>query len=184
MLVGAAGAFGVSFGMAAGGAIVGSAAARIAGAAVGGLLAGGVATLLGLDVFNLLFGRAPVGMTGGLEGGVLGAALAAGAQLAGGLDRPPRWRPVAGAAVGGMIAGIAIPLAGGNLMGGSLALLARSFVDSRLNLDPLGRFFGEVRFGELTEIALGGIEGLLFGAGVAGAIVLVRSWGAGAVEQP
>ena len=177
VLVGAAGAFGVSFGMAAGGALVGSGAARIAGAAVGGLLAGGVATLLGLDVFNLLFGRAPVGMTGGLEGAVLGAALAAGAQLAGGLDRTPVWRPVAGAAAGGMAAGIAIPLAGGNLMGGSLALLARLFATSRLNLDPLGRFFGEGRFGELTEIALGGIEGLLFGAGVVGAIVLVRTWG-------
>ncbi|MDP1570056.1 MAG: molybdate ABC transporter substrate-binding protein [Vicinamibacterales bacterium] len=174
VVVGAAGAFGVSFGMAAGGALTGSGVARIAGGGLGGLLAGGVATLLGLDVFNLLFGRAPVGMTGGLEGAVLGAALAAGAQLGGGLDRVPAWRPVAGAAAGGMAAGLAIPLAGGNLMGGSLALLARSFAGSRLNLDPLGRFFGEVHFGALTQIGLAGIEGLLFGGGVVGAIVLAR----------
>ena len=149
----------------------------IAGAALGGLLVGGGTKLLGVDAFNLLFGRAPAGITGGLEGAVLGAALALGARLGGGPEATPRWRPVVGAGAAGAVAGALIPAAGGHLMGGSLVLLARSFAGSRLQLDALGRFFGEVHFGRTTQVVLGSIEGLLFGSCVAGALVLAhRVW--------
>ena len=149
----------------------------IAGAALGGLLVGGGTKLLGVDAFNLLFGRAPAGITGGLEGAVLGAALALGARLGGGLDASPRWRPVVGAGAAGAVAGALIPAAGGHLMGGSLELLARSFAGSRLQLDALGRFFGEVHFGRTTQVVLGSIEGLLFGSCVVGALILAhRVW--------
>lgn len=176
--VGAVGGFGVGFGMAA------AALARrprpwwsIAGAALGGVLVGGLAKLLGVDAFTLLFGRAPAGITGGMEGAVLGAALALGTQLGGGLDPPRRWRPVVGAGLAGLGAGVLIPLAGGRLMGGSLELLAHSFASSRLDLGTLGRFFGEVHFGATTQIVSSGIEGFLFGSGVVGAIVLAqRMW--------
>jgi DNA-binding winged helix-turn-helix (wHTH) protein len=171
--VGAVGGFGVSAGLA-----VASLARRthplwtVAGAALGGLLVGGLAKLLGIDAFTLLFGRAPAGITGGLEGAALGAALALGAHLGGGLGAPAPWRPVVGAAGAGAAVGLLIPAAGGALMGGSLELLARSFSGTQLQLDALGRFFGEVHFGETTRMVLGGVEGLLFGGCVVGAIVL------------
>jgi hypothetical protein len=59
-------------------------------------------------------------------------------------------------------------------MGGSLELLAHSFDGSRLQLDALGQFFGEVQFGHTTQVILGSIEGLLFGSCVAGALVMAR----------
>jgi hypothetical protein len=39
-------------------------------------------------------------------------------------------------------------------------------------MEPLASFFGEGHFGETTQIILGGLEGLLFGAGVASGIEL------------
>ena len=175
VLVGFVGGLGVSLGMAAVGWVTNrSLRWSIAGAALGGLLVGGGTKLLGVDAFNLLFGRAPVGITGSLEGAALGVALALGARLGDGPGAVPLWRPVAGAGVAGAVAGALIPVAGGHLMGGSLELLARSFGGSRLQLDALGRFFGEVHFGHTTQMVLGSIEGLLFGSCVAGALVVAR----------
>lgn len=180
VLVGLVGGLGVSFGMAAT-SLARRRAPRwsVLGAAMGGLLVGGLAKLLGVDAFSLFFGRAPVGITGGLEGAALGATLALGARLgelrrAGSAGSAARWRTVAGGGLGGALAGALIPLAGGHLMGGSLALLAQSFAESRLHLDALGHIFGEVHFGFATQVILGGTEGLLFGSCVAGMIVLAR----------
>lgn len=173
VLVGFIGGAGVSFGMATMSWIVSrSLRWSIVGAALGGMLVGGGAKLLGVDAFNLLFGRAPAGITGGIEGGVLGAAVATGAWL--GRNGIPSWRPIAFAAAAGAIAGAVIPLAGGNLMGGSLELLGRSFDGSRLQLDALGQLFGEVHFGTTTHAVLGGIEGMLFGGCVIGAMALAK----------
>jgi DNA-binding winged helix-turn-helix (wHTH) protein len=184
VLVGLTGGFGVSFGLAGAGVAARFVPAmrtvlRVAGAALGGLFVGALAKLLGIDAFNLLFGRAPAGITGGPEGAVLGASVALGAHLGHHLgDRvggdATRWHAVAGAGLAGAAAGALIPLAGGRLMGGSLDLLAESFAASRLQLDRFGPFFGELHFGPATEVALGGVEGLLFGGCVAGALVL---WG-------
>ncbi|HSP83281.1 MAG TPA: transcriptional regulator [Gillisia sp.] len=175
VLVGFVGGAGVSVGMAAMGWITRRPLRwSVAGAALGGLLVGGGTKLVGVDAFHLLFGRAPAGITGGLEGAALGAALALGARLGGGSEAASPWRPVVGAGVAGAVAGALIPVAGGNLMGGSLVLLAHSFDGSRLHLDALGRFFGEVHFGHTTQVVLGGVEGLLFGSCVAGALVVAR----------
>ena len=185
VLVGLVGGAGVSGGMIAADWMRGrSSGWSIAGAALGGLLVGGGTKLVGVDAFNLLFGRAPGGITGGLEGAALGAALALGARLGGGPEATPRWRPVVGAGLAGAAAGALIPTAGGHLMGGSLEVLARSFGDSRLQLDALGRFFGEVHFGHTTQVILGGIEGLLFAGCVAGALVLARHvWPPGPLRE-
>jgi DNA-binding winged helix-turn-helix (wHTH) protein len=175
VLVGAVGGLGVGFGMAAAGLIDPRRTEwRILGAALGGMLVGGVARLLGVDAFNLLLGRAPDGITGGVEGFVLGTAVAVGMHLGGTISRANNWSVVSGAGVLGGVAGVLIPLTGGHLMGGSLDLLARSFAESRLHLDDLGQFFGELHFGPTTQAVLGGIEGLLFGSCLAGAVVLVR----------
>lgn len=147
---------------------------QIVGAALGGMLVGGMAKLLGVDAFTLLIGRAPAGITGGPEGAILGAAVAMGAQLGGGLTGVTRWPPIVGAGLTSAAAGVVIPLAGGHLMGGSLNLLARSFTGSRLQIDALGRFVGEVHFDRTAEVVLGGFEGLLFGSCVIGFIILAR----------
>lgn len=175
-LVGLLGGAGVSFGIAA----AGFASQRawlwsIVGGAGGGLVTGAVVKLLGLDAFELLFGGSPDAITGAPEGALLGAAVGFGAWLAGG----GAWgwsmrRGVAVAGVAGAAAGVLIALLGGRLMSGSLSLLALHFPQSRLDLDPVGRLFGEQGYGPVTSIVASGLEGALFTLCVAGAIQLAR----------
>lgn len=174
VVAGLAGGFGVAFGIAAGRQAGGHPAWTVVGAACSGFLVGGSLKLLGSDAFNLLFGNAPGGITGAVEGGVMGIAVAGGSVLAGTLDAAVRWRPVAGAAIAGGLAGALLTWAGGRLMAGSLERLTGTFAGSRLDLAPLGRLFGEAHFGLTTQVALGAVEGSLFGACVAAAIVLAR----------
>jgi len=90
----------------------------------------------------------------------------------------PHWslrRSAAAAGAAGAIGGLLISLAGGRLMGGSLALLAQHFPDSRLRLDDLGQLLGEQGFGPLTRAVTSVLEGMLFAACVVGAMVFVRS---------
>jgi DNA-binding winged helix-turn-helix (wHTH) protein len=167
-----AGGAGVSAGIAAAALLPG---ARwrwsVAGGALGGMLVGAAAKLLGLDAFNLLLGRSPGDITGAPEGLVLGAAVGFGLWYGARHGASPWTRRSAGAAaLAGAVAGIAIPLLGGRLMGGSLELLARSFPDSRLRLDAFGALFGETGFGPLAHAATGALEGALFGACIVGAM--------------
>ncbi len=90
---------------------------------------------------------------------------------------PFRFLPPGG--LTGAAAGLLIPLLGGRLMGGSLDLLARQFQDSRLSLDQIGAVFGETGFGPVSQVATGGIEGLLFGGGVVAAMARARKAMAG-----
>lgn len=182
VLVGLTGGFGVSVGLAGAGVTARfvpklRVGLRVAGAAFGGLFVGALAKLLGVDAFNLLVGRAPAGITGGPEGAVLGAAIALGAHLGNRFGArfsdAMHWHAPVGAGVAGAVAGALIPLAGGRLMGGSLDLLTKSFAASRLQLDRFGPLFGELHFGRATEIAFAGVEGLLFGSCVVGALVLM-----------
>lgn len=144
----------------------------IAGGALGGLVVGGAVKLLGLDAFNLLFGRAPDGITGAAEGALLGGAAGLGVWLAG---RTASFRRgIALAALAGAAGGLAIALLGGRLMGGSLALLADAFPGSRLSLDALGTLFGESGFGPVASAVTATLEGALFAACIAGAMRLAR----------
>ncbi|HXG64322.1 MAG TPA: hypothetical protein VNO70_04385, partial [Blastocatellia bacterium] len=139
----------------------------------GGALVGGSSNLLGVDTLKALFGQNPVGLTGAFEGAMIGAGVSLGAILTGRLQASARpWQKVMGASLGAMSAGILLTVIGGNLFSGSLEIVARSFADSQIRLDPLAPFFGEVRFGQTTQIMMGAIEGLLFGAGTAAGIEL------------
>lgn len=147
----------------------------IVGGAGGGLLVGAFGRLIGLDAFNLLFGQSPGEITGAAEGALIGGALGLGAWVAICFPGVPRLTP--GFAAGGMAgaaAGLVVPLLGGKLMGGSLDLLARRFPESRLSLDQIGAMFGEAGFGPISQVVTGGIEGLLFGGCVVGAMMLAR----------
>ena len=175
-LVALIGAAGVAFGIAA----AGLAPRRrwhwsVVGGAIGGLLVGAMTKMLGLDALNLLFGLAPGDITGAPEGALLGGAVGLGAWLA--IDRPGSRslrRGAAIAALAGGGGGILIHLLGGRLMGGSLDLVARGIPGSRLRLDPIGALFGESGFGPVSQIVTGGLEGMLFGGCVVGAMILAQ----------
>jgi len=141
------------------------------GGALGGLIVGAFAKLLGIDAFNLLLGQSPGDITGAPEGALLGGAIGLGAWIG---QRGAFGRGVAAAGVAGGVAGLLIPALGGRMMGGSLDLLAQSFPDSRFRLDQLGGPLGEPGFGPITQIVTGGLEGLVFGACVVGAMTIAR----------
>lgn len=171
-LIALMGALALTLGMAA--------AARIAhrdwtfsipGAALGGFIIGEAFHYVASSSFSLFIGRAHGDFTGGLEGALLGAAIALGARAAGGLEG--RWpRPVIGGAAGGALAGAAISLLGGKLMAASLAALARSFHGSTLELGLFGRFAGPDGIGPLLQAAVAAGEGMVFGAGLTAGILL------------
>lgn len=172
ILVALIGGAGVSFGIAI-------AAARderwwlsVLGGGAGGLLVGAVVKLLGLDAFTLLLGRSPGDITGAVEGVLLGGAVGLASWLA---SRASSLRKgVLTAGIIGFIAGIGIILLGGQLMAGSLDLLATQFPDSRLRLDEIGGLFGERGLGPISRLITGGLEGGLFAACVVAAIGLGR----------
>jgi DNA-binding winged helix-turn-helix (wHTH) protein len=142
----------------------------ILGGGAGGLVVGAFGKLLGLDAFNLLFGQTPGEITGAAEGAVLGGAVGFGVWLgmrfAGSLARS-----IAPAALAGAAAGMLIPMLGGRMLGGSLDLLARRFPNSRLEVDRIGALFGESGFGPISQSVTGAVEGALFAACVAGAMI-------------
>lgn len=178
------GGAGVAFGIAAAELTPGRPWWRgIFGGAVGGLTVGTAVKLVGLDAFALLFGRAPVDITGGGEGAMLGGAVGLAAFLAGRVPGP-LWRRLAAAGATGGAAGLAITLLGGRLMGGSLDLLASSFPDSRLRLGRIGDLLGEPGFGSLAQALTGAAEGALFAGCIVGAMRMAGRAAAGPVTRP
>lgn len=175
-VVGLVGGAGVAFGIAAAAFAPGRLGQwSILGGALGGLIVGSLVKLIGVDAFNLLIGEAPGGITGGPEGALLGGAVGLGVWLANRSRAAPRLRlNMAAAALAAGAAGVVIHLLGGRLMAGSLDLLAQQFPNSRLRFDQIGALFGEPGFGPISQAVTGGLEGALFGACVAGAIVLAR----------
>jgi DNA-binding winged helix-turn-helix (wHTH) protein len=186
MLMATIGAAGVAFGIAAARVwLARTSAATIAGGAFGGLVVGALVKLLGIDAFDLLFGRSPGNITGGAEGVALGGAVGLACWLALWRRKGISWRrAMALAASIGGIGGMAIALLGGRMMGSSLALLAENFPGSRLDFGQLGRFFGESDFGLVSRTVTGGLEGALFAACIVGAMLFVdRRPGAAKIRQ-
>jgi len=178
-LVAALGAGGVACGIAAAGFGAGrQGSSIIAGGAAGGLIVGAIVKLLGLDAFELLVGRSPGDITGAGEGALLGAAVGLAARWGLRSSRPAlSAQRLAAPALAGGLAGLVVPLLGGEMMGGSLALLAQHFPQSRLRLDALGRLFGENGFGPITQMATGALEGALFATCIVGAMLLALKRG-------
>lgn len=177
VLVGFAGGAGIGAGWVAGWSMSertgqGRAMWLVIGSMLGGLVTGGAAKMLGLDAFNLLFGRAPADMTGSMEGAALGLAVASGMLLGERFLHGPRIsQRMAGSLGAGIVTGLAgltISLLGGHLMGGSLKSLASSFSESRLLRDSFAPLFGQLETGLWAEVALAGMEGLIFGACLVG----------------
>ncbi|MDZ7292728.1 MAG: winged helix-turn-helix domain-containing protein [candidate division KSB1 bacterium] len=166
LFISALGGFGVSFGMVAAAHLTYRHGRwwSVIGGAVGGAVIAWSAHLVGVDTLQALFGCRPTEITGAFEGGVIGVGVSLGAVLTGRLLNGGRpWQRILGAAGGGFCAGILLTAIGGNLFSASLELIARSFANSQIRLEPLATFFGEVHFGRTSQIALGAMEGLLFG---------------------
>ncbi|MEE2708300.1 MAG: winged helix-turn-helix domain-containing protein [Gemmatimonadota bacterium] len=172
MFVGAFGGAAVSFGMIAADEIAyrHSRWWRVAGGALGGAFIGACVHLFSTDALNMIFGRNLTGLAGGLEGGLIGAGVVMGPVL---VNRffpdNSSWHHILhilGGALGGMCAGAVLSLIGGTLVCSSLEIVRQSFADSQIRLEPLFLFFGEGHFGMTTKIALGALEGFLFGGGV------------------
>jgi DNA-binding winged helix-turn-helix (wHTH) protein len=172
LVVGVLGGAGVSFGVAASELIGRDARWRVLGGAVGGLVVGAAVNLLGVDAFALLFGHAPGGITGGLEGAALGGAVGLGAWLSGRSRSVGQGVAVAG--LSGAAAGVLISLAGGRLLAGSLDVVARAFPGSRLQFERIGGLFGESGFGPISRTLTSALEGFLFVGFVVLAMALAR----------
>lgn len=173
--ISALGGLGISAGM----ATVAAAGARhsrwwgVPGGMVGGALVGGVGRWGARTFLLTLFGEAPVQVTGAGEGALIGLAVSAGALLA---DRMPFARhprlAVLGAALVTALLFLLMALAGARLFIGSLAAFTSTFADSFVQLDALAYWFGQPRFGPTTQWMLSALEGLVFGGGVVGGLVL------------
>lgn len=176
VLIALIGAAGVSFGMAAAGLFKsGYGAFTIMGGAAGGFVVGGIVKLLGLDAFNLLLGQSPAHITGALEGAILGGAVGLGLYLASMTSSSQSLsRRMLPAAAVGAVAGAVIPASGRQLLGGSMNALAEVLPQSQLRLDQIGALFGEDGFGRISQIATGGLEGMLFAGCMTGAILLAE----------
>ncbi len=160
-------AMGVALGIAWIGGPAAQAWRMVLGGALGGFLTGGMANIFGRDAFRLLFGDAPPVMTGALEGLALGLACGVGVAL---LDLRGRRAGVLVAAAMGGVSGMLVVLAGGAMLGGSLAALAGTFPASQIALP----FAGESDRSPLAML-FGAIEGAIFVGGVVlGAIGLAR----------
>jgi hypothetical protein len=170
--LGLIGAAGVSAGMMIAERVAGSAgaAARIVGGGLGGLAVGIAGKLVLLDGLRLLVGDAPAGITGGLEGLVLG--LAIGAGLWGAEQQRSLTRGAALAALAGLAAGLLLALLGRPLMAASLALLTATFPGAHLSVDAFGAVAGEGRFGPVSRALTACLEGALFAGAVVTAIRL------------
>lgn len=179
---GAFGGAGVSFGMVALRRVSGrySRWLGVLGGALGGGLVGAAFNLYSSDTLQTLFGRQPAGLTGGLEGAVIGAGVALGPVVTHYLARRPgQWRSllyIVFGALGGMVASILLTVMGGSMFTASLETMRQSFDASQIRLETIATIFGEGEFGRTTQVALGALEGLLFGGGVmAGIEIFTRS---------
>ena len=170
------GGAGVSFGMVALRRVSGiySRWLGVLGGALGGGLVGAAFNLFSSDTLETLFGRHPTGLTGGLEGALIGTGVALGPVAAYYLaGRPGQWRSflnIVFGALGGMIASIVLTVMGGSMFTASLETLRQSFDASQIRLETIATIFGEGEFGRTTQVALGALEGLLFGGGVSAGI--------------
>ncbi|QIG80643.1 winged helix-turn-helix domain-containing protein [Stakelama tenebrarum] len=141
--------------------------------AAGGVIVGGFVKLLAMDGFALLLGHAPARMTGAPEGALLGGAVGLGYWLAARRGFSVR-RSAGAAAVFGACAGLLVNLLGGQLMAGSLDLLAQAMPGSRLQLDALGTPFGEAGFGPVSHAVTTAAEGALLAASMVAAMRITR----------
>ena len=175
--VGGVGACGIGAGLAAVEALARSARtlALLLAGAVAGAATGAIAHAAGWALLNAVFGRGLADVGGWAEGLSIGASAGAGYALAtrglrgGGLATPRDAARIRAALIAGAccaVGGLAVALAGGRLVGGSLDVVAAGFDGSQVGLGPIARWLGEQEFRPVTRAAVSAFEGLMFGTGL------------------
>jgi DNA-binding winged helix-turn-helix (wHTH) protein len=177
-LAGAFGAAGVGAGLAA--AEVLARAHRRLGIAVCGALSGMTAAFLASlalrAVFGSVVGRPPAAVGGPVEGLVIG--LAAGLGYAWGTPTPrgggmatphgaARFRAALVTALCCGLGGALLGASGASTVSVTLDNIAETYAGSQVGLGPLARLMGEQDPRPLTRSLVSGLEGLLFGFGLA-----------------
>jgi DNA-binding winged helix-turn-helix (wHTH) protein len=148
--------------------------AIVAGGAIGGFLIGAAVQVVAAWTLFDLFGLT-VRVGGALEGWCLGAAVGAGyaattRRREGGIARPigtARWRVAAVVAACGAATAMALSALGSPMVGGVIHAVAEASAGSHVQFTPLGAWLGEPAFGPLTQRLVAGLEGGLFGFGLA-----------------
>jgi DNA-binding winged helix-turn-helix (wHTH) protein len=176
-LMGGLGAAGVGSGLAAAEALVRSwrTPALVALGAAGGGLVGAAARRFADAVVEALFAVPALDLAGGVEGAVIGAAAGLGyglstARANGGLAAPRGASRVWVSLATGLAcaAAAAVLCAGGLRLGAaSLQSVVRGFPHSQVHFEAFASLLGETAVGPRTRVALGAMEGLLFGVGLA-----------------
>ena len=177
-LAGALGAAGVGAGLASAEVLARSARATgltICGA-IGGALSGTIAHIVTRAVLAGVFGRDVPEIGGWFEGLVIGAAAGFGYARStallpgGGLAAPRGAARTRAALLTGAVCGIAaigLSLAGRNLVGSTLDVMAAAFEGSDVGLAPLARLLGEEDLRPVTRTLISAAEATLFGIGLA-----------------
>lgn len=148
--------------------------ALIAGAALGGAVTGLTVQSVATWTLAALVG-VRIGVGGGVEGLLIGAAAGAGYAIAtrsvhDGMAAPRGWRRVGAAALTATMCGLAgfvLSLADRPLVGGTIHQIARAADGSSATLSPLGRLVGEPDFGPVSQAIIAVGESALFGFGLA-----------------
>lgn len=168
LLVGLLGGLGVGAGIAVGRQLPGARLFPLmAGGALGGLVIGSLGRLVGVDAFTLLIGSRPLAITGGSEGLIIGALAGAAAWSAFYRDNLSPARCVAIGAALGAGAGLLVTLGGGQMMAGSLAVLATTHPQA-----PLGSLLAGLS--SWAHLISGAVEGATFVAALTLAFSVVR----------
>ena len=149
-------------------------AAIVCGATLGGGLIGAIAQWLSRWSLEAIVGL-HVGVGGGLEGLIIGAAAGLGfavatPRAAGGLAAPrgrSRLNVTLVTAIACGAGGLILTLVGRPLVGGTIHTIAQASRSSEALLTPLGRLVGEPDFGPISRMVIGTGEAALFGAGLA-----------------
>jgi DNA-binding winged helix-turn-helix (wHTH) protein len=169
LLIGLLGGLGIAAGVAMAQQLLGRRLpATMLGGAAGGALMGAVVRLVGLDAFTMIIGSRPVAITGGSEGLVIGAL--AGASIWFALHGTLPGRAIGTGAAFGALAGLLIAVTGGQMMAGSLAVLASAHPDA-----PLGNLIGDRMLLFWPRLITSVMEGATFVGALSGAFSLVRS---------
>ncbi len=136
--------------------------AGIAGAAAGGAAIGAVVHWLAQQTFLLLLGKPLTGVTGTLEGVILGAFVGVGLYLSG-RKKSVTWAITAAAAG---LGGVLIYWVGGHLMAGSLGALATAFESTPVIYPQVGSADSIGTTKSALHAIVISLEAACFGAGV------------------
>lgn len=134
------------------------------GAILGGCITGGIINLIGVDIFVALSGQNLIGLAGAFETAFIGLGLSLGYLITEIHSIKSKWQIIVLPAVGSMIAAIILTFIEGSMFSASIEKIAKSFIDSNIDFNPIANMFGEKYFGKISRLTLGAFEGFIFGA--------------------